>query len=225
MFRKCLICSLFLISIFFSACKNEPMSTAIPKVVRSNWLDDFLVHPACQLPCWKEITPGITSFEDAQKILLEDPNLKVSGLTNLKYQEIEWDFIQDGSVGLLNTGHSQDDVEKILFYLAKDQWLPLGDLLAAYPNPSIITFRTLATIGFCEISVIYETHGMLVLGSEIPCEAIETDGVYTTKVIVTPGTLIQGISLYTKEEVMAQANMLDGIEWKGYGEYGKEYRP
>jgi hypothetical protein len=156
---------------------------------------------------------------------LEDTNLKVTEETEFMGKEIEWDFLQDGAGGMLNTDDGQEHVERIIFYLAKDQWLPLGDLLAEYPSPSSIFFRTPHSTRLCELYIYYVSLGMGVSSSEIPCERTEKDGTYYTKLKVTPETLIAYISLYTKEEIIFQANMLNEMEWQGFGEYVKEYHP
>jgi len=42
------------------ASEPETIFIPTPSINSQNWLDKFLYTPACQIPCWENITPNIT---------------------------------------------------------------------------------------------------------------------------------------------------------------------
>lgn len=215
---------LILASLFIGSCSYRPSLIPPTEPLRSAWLKDFLSQSSCQPPCWENITPGITTYGDAKAKLLNNTSLKITDTTNFKGKEIEWDF-DDGSSGLLGTEPTGERVEKIIFYLGKDTLVSLEDILDVVSNPSSFTFNTSNVLKFCDFLMFFESSGMIVSSGLIPCKVTEKDGVYYAEISVTPDIPIQYIDLYPKELVEKQAKMLGKMEWKGYGEYLREYRP
>lgn len=103
---------------------------------------DVVVSSDCSAPCWREITPGTTSFDEAWEIA-QNMALKDSATSDPVPDKIDKDildrnFVIDfNKVGVLITPNSQGIINEIGFTFHRQYWdePKLSDLIKVYGNP------------------------------------------------------------------------------------------
>ncbi len=95
---KKLILSLTILILLVS-CTNENLYT----MKHTSVTDTFLNERVCDLPCWQNITPGVTSYAEGMNIIKTFNLAENFELVEVKGSEelgstFLWDFIKSGSI-------------------------------------------------------------------------------------------------------------------------------
>jgi len=178
-----------------------------------SWITSWLTHPACQPPCWENITPGVTTIDEAVKIVYQIPGVDITWLPSMTgategEKSLGWDFSQSG-YGWIGTERWQEIVSEIHLGTGGEQLL-LSGVNAAYGNPSSVV-KGSCHGGFlsqptCIYSIVYKDRGM------------ELDiGIHDyKKVDIQADTETSTIYLYPLTGSRLNGS---GIVWSGYGQY------
>jgi hypothetical protein len=211
-----LVCGVFLI-ISGGSCKPANVSTPSPSEtadISSIWLTTWLTQPACKPPCWQNITPAVTTKDEAVSILE-----KMTGTTvTYNYKNgVGWEFGSTKNDGGW-LGAQDGIVDFVVLDLVQSK-LTLETLVASYGYPSHIEpydCQQGDSLGMCLTMLIYPDLGMLVdtdlkdLGNHRVEVQPETE--------IWRITLIQpGLENYKKIPDFQDYGIL--MEWKGYGSY------
>lgn len=203
--------SLFII-ILGASCSRFIVVTPSSTATVIPWWNSWLDHPACKLPCWESITPGMTTIEKALSILKNIPTIKI------KYQSelgISWISKEDNTTGgFLSTDNG---VVSIIVLDSVYSKLTLEKVVATYGYPSYVEPYDCRD-GMCATMLVYPDLGMFM------DVFIEDLGIGRHKVKIQPETEVGRISLiptglenYKKIPTFQDYGIL--MEWKGYGEY------
>ena len=60
---------LITVTLLLNGCQNEQ--------IQPDWLKKWLNNPACKSPCFENITPGITTVDEAESILKSSPGVQI----------------------------------------------------------------------------------------------------------------------------------------------------
>jgi hypothetical protein len=175
----------------------------------SSWITRWLSSPACQPPCWEKITPGVTTMEEAVKIVYQIPGVDITWLPSMTgvtegEKSLQW-YFNPSDFGSIEPESGQEIVSVIRLGAGGEQKLLLGEVIAAYGNPSAVV-KGRCHFVTCVYSVVYKDRGM------------ELDiGTYDNKKVdIQADTEISTIFLSPLNEPRLHAA---GIQWSGYGQY------
>jgi hypothetical protein len=108
---------------------------------RSEWLNKWLETPACQLPCWENITPGKTTISEAKERLFQIANItNIHGSTiNTLGTELSWNFENHGGSGSIQFEPEDNGVVSRIF-LGHDQepGLTVGEVIQKFGEPDFV---------------------------------------------------------------------------------------
>ena len=125
---------------------------------RSIWLKEFLQNPNCPPPCWNNITPGQTTIDEAKEILEASPAIKVIAYNS---GSVEWEFIQDGGHGYVESQYENNSVDLIYFSMNPQHSVPLEDVIENYSDPSFIHFeQNMHNLKRCLLFIYYQSSGL-----------------------------------------------------------------
>jgi len=188
---------------------SEPESTFIPtaSVNSQNWLEHFLYNPACQIPCWENISPNETKIDTAIRIVSGIPGVKV---ISLETKSIGWYFDDDSS----NTGYivaNQEGIVLQIYLWSRDgKAIYLKDVIESYGTPVAILEGM-----DCNYILSYRYQGMLLSTTDTSCSR--------KPVNIMPITQIDRIILFSPENqeytLSVFAFNMDEIIWDGYKTY------
>jgi hypothetical protein len=187
--------------------------TATPENSR-NWQTAWLDQPVCKPPCWQNITPGVTTRDEAVLILENTPGVAI---TYNKKSGLSWNFGTKAEGG--NIIVSEDGIVSGVWLGSTNENLYLKKVTAAYSFPKYVKPYD-CRVGMCETVLIYPDLGMLLSvfvkdargDDEIPqIEILSETIVYRVYFIE------QGMENFQKILVFQDYDLL--LEWKGYGEY------
>lgn len=178
-------------------------STGVP------WLTRWLTNPACQPPCWENITPGVTLIDEAIKTVYQYPGVQIMVLPGMSGGEagtkiLQWEFTPAG-YGWARAAGGQETVTNLMLATSSDQHLLLGEVIATYGEPSAMVQgschgRT------CIYSLVYTHRGMeLDIGTHDPDE-----------VDIQADSEVSAVHFYPLAEPRLSAA---GLDWAGYGVY------
>lgn len=149
--------------IFLSACSTLPEMSTITKPSISHWL----AKPICDIPCWENITPGITDIREALSLLnkVEGIHIDNQDASDLSGSCIWWDY-EYGSDnfpggGMLCTGiNNPDIVEEIhISTYNSSPTIYLKDVIYTFGEPDYITIVT--DRNSCSPHLLYEERGLV----------------------------------------------------------------
>jgi hypothetical protein len=188
---------------------SEPEETFIPtpSINSQNWLDQFVHSPACQAPCWENISPNVTKINTATRIVSGIPGVKV---ISLETESIGWYFDDDSS----NTGDIVANQEGIVLQInlwARDgKAIYLKDVIETFGNPVAVLEGM-----DCNYILSYRYQGMLLFTTDTSCSRK-----HITLTLTTP---IDRITLFSPENQEYTLNVfrfnMDEIMWDGYKTY------
>jgi hypothetical protein len=179
-----------------------------------SWVTSWLTHPTCQPPCWENITPGVTTMDEAVKIVYQIPGVEITWLPTMSgategEKSLQWSFGPSG-FGWIGTERWQEIVSEIHLGTAGEQKLLLSEVISAYGNPSSVAKKSchgeLLSSASCIYSIVYMDREM------------ELDiGIHDyQKVDVQADTEISTIYFYSQIGASLDGS---GIVWSGYGKY------
>lgn len=178
------------------------------------WWSSWLINSTCQLPCWRNITPGVTTIKEAISILENSPDVKISYRVN---NSIEWDFTPNKNGGGIIRA-SQDGIINSI-ELGGDSEIMLQTIIESYGEPKYVKTYDCRN-SMCAAFLIYPNLGMLVdvfventgkndenLQVEILPEIVSYDVFF-----IEPG-------MENFKKITSFQDYGSPMEWKGYGEY------
>lgn len=200
------------------ATGDELVSIGIPEADLRNeamLADTSLIsEQPCGAPCWRDIIPGETSWEDAVKILEEAEdvvNLQSAEDPNSDAALVAWET-SDGVACCRMFTQDGETVSTIFLLVAPD--MSLGDVIELHNEPEYVTgepiteSQALGTLYFPEIPMLL----YVFVAGEVEGEFLETSEilgvVYLTEEEME--AIIETSSLYTWEGYMAYADLING---------------
>jgi hypothetical protein len=203
------------------ACANTstPTPNPIPSATLetpSNWWISWLSRPVCSPPCWQNITPGITTFDEAAATLQQTPGITITFKSKIG---LDWEFSKDEG-GVL---HADQAGTVQFFWLASvsDNKLSVKSIVAVYDEPDYVKpYDCGGEVTMCSIALIYPDLGMCIHiykenkggDAESPhFEVSATDDI--NRVYFFESGLENFPNLYTLRENEVP------LHWKGFGEY------
>ena len=180
--------------------------------VKENGNDQWLQGLVCQFPCWENIVPQKTIYEDVLPILRER-GIEASVSSERKISFQTKDNI-DGSVSKSTAG----TVDRIIL-VVRGQELRLDDIVQILGSPGKIAFVP-DPIDWvhCGVYIVFPNHGTLIelyldnYGPESTCKINVNADSQLSRIILI------GSNFDESEFWKSYAN-LDFVEWKGHGEY------
>ena len=180
----------------------------------TSWLTRWLTNPACQPPCWENITPGVTTIDEAVKIVYQLPGVEITWLPTMTGEtegekSVQWEFGPSG-YGWVGTEAWQESVSEIHLGTGENPKLLLSEMLAAYGNPSAVVKGNchggVLSGATCIYSIVYKDWGMEL---DIGIQDYQ-------KVDIQADTEVSGIYFYP---LTGPRLYEPGMAWSGYGQY------
>jgi|SRR4030066_264070 len=223
MARRITTTLILMFTIFFSGCRFVKEIANPTSAPRSTWLKEFLESPVCQPPCWNNITPAQTTIDEANKILQINPTIKI---INIYPDSIEWEFLPTGGNGYVESQYNKNTVDIIYLGLGTEQYLTLGDVIKNYSDPTYIHFeQNMHNLKRCFFFVFYESSGVVFSNRDLPCKELKQGDISTVDLDVSPDIILNSITMVATGDRFAEyAGSVNPINWKGYGNYVREYR-
>ncbi|MAT44026.1 MAG: hypothetical protein CL609_16960 [Anaerolineaceae bacterium] len=190
--------------------------------------DTFLNERMCNLPCWQNITPGVTSYAEGMKYIIKSFDLAENfDLDEVKGSEelgsaFLWDFIKlDPSTTVNDRGvirkEGYEDVISSMRFSFHYSFMSLQDLVNLYGEPDQVAF----SLGFNAhpphtkiylIDLIYDEENTMitVYTFEKRSKLIIDENAIVLNIIITEKNTIQEWVLNSYQKV---------VDWEGYGDY------
>lgn len=197
-----------------------PLQTAVPTMSPTpgtpvDWWGLWIRQPACQPPCWQNITPGVTTKDQAVAILesMPDTTIRSNGEDG-----VDWRF---GSTP--NRGgwlYAENGIVSTVVLSTVDSELTLQNVIDAYGVPGYVVPED-CRYGMCDTVLVYPKIGLW-LNVFIENKGWENDSI---QIEVLPDTIINrahfakpGIE-YFKDSYLSPVVEVPVLEWNGYGSY------
>lgn len=209
---------LFALLMFLSAAcaSNTLITETVNSDNSTHWWTSWLKSPTCAPPCWENITPGITTKEEAAAILV---NMQTIEITYQGEFGVEWVSVKDNTeAGWVNTAQT-NIVNAIVLGISSKTSLTIETVIASFGNPSYVQPYACRE-EMCSTVLVYPESGMLL------DVFLKDDGnVYNYhQVKIQPDTKITGILFfpaglenYKRMPEYQEYDLL--MEWKGYVSY------
>ncbi len=205
--RPACFSGLICLSLVITSCSTIKIS--MPGSSRNAWVTKWLNSPTCQIPCWENIVPGVTTTDDALKLLSQIPNIKI---TNPYGSSIEW-VIDGTDTGWID--QSNNLVISITLNINRGERIMLSEIDDAYGLPTQARlYRCLE--GSCEVHLTYPNHGMVII------LGLSDQGSGDDQVDIKSDSLIGRIMLFQSlDRYYSSPDYAGGsyINWKGYTTY------
>ena len=215
--KKNIALQLFIVSmlVWISSCRNNPIATPETSI---DWWATWLDNSVCKPPCWQNITPQETKFEDVVPILL-DANVTVRN-ENKDHISFLFEKTIFGQVYQASDG----SVDSIILNFQQEN-LSIGDLEQVIGAPERISFIRIPNIPYCLVNLLYPDQGIVLevnlennskSNDYLDCqiEIARNDQVYRLILI--------GQNLNSSDLWKRASSTLSAKEWKGYGKYPKD---
>ncbi len=206
--------------VLVSACgpvaTRPPTTTLVTPTSESSahWWIEWLSHQACKPPCWNNITPGVTTFDEAVSILENSPEVTVryKGIDS-----VDWNFSNNDGGGTL-TASGDGIVDTIWMGSGSDSKLLSKEVVASYGYPEYVKPFDCRE-GMCESLLLYSDLGMF-----LTVFVRNTGTTDHPQFEVSPDTAItrvyfieRGLESFQRIPDFQDYDLLWG--WKGYGQY------
>jgi hypothetical protein len=214
--RLLVCCGLLLI--LGASCKRANTSTPIPSAtpeISPNWWTSWLAQPVCKPPCWQNITPGLTTRDEAAAILENTPGVVI---TYNNKDGLSWNFgtkTEEGNVILSEDGI----VSGIWIESVSYRKLLLKTIVVSYNEPKYVKPIDCRE-GKCVTALVYPDVGMF-LTVFVENKKITND---PPQFEILPDTIVDrvyfmepGIEKFQEISFIPDYGLL--MKWKGYGEY------
>jgi hypothetical protein len=200
---------------FLNSCGNQNMPLPT-QPVENQWLKDL----TCSLPCWQQIIPQETSFDDVLAVL-DEANTPVV-FTGISANEISFQF-QDNSSGTIQNGTS-GMVDSIILGVY-DQQITLGDIVQIVGGPEqIYVIKGPYDGDKCSVVIAFQKSGVVLDLVPVENRAEHTDKSKGCQVSIDANSVVFRIILighFNDSEFWKNSSYssLDYVDWKGYGAY------
>ncbi len=208
-----------------SAKVIAPTITSTPSL-RQEWQYNWLKGIPCPPPCWEGITPGITTLDEAIKILKQNPQINLSSIeignpskVDPRTGDFYWEFVNDttNSTGSYDAKISAHPV--ISIYPHYTAQIKLGEIIQSYGPPSYV--RADATADIFSIYFVWLSQGF-----EIGTTAYLSKGENIPKISAELSLGGKGgeplFFGFKRLEELAQMSSTDPklyISWQGYKDF------
>lgn len=193
---------LLLVVLLLAACSPPP------ELRDDNFLSDtsLVTGEPCEAPCWQNITPGETSWNEALTILEDDPRFANLETVTGDEDELLVNFSPPGDGRQCCRMYSQDGqtVDFILTLLAPE--MTVGQVIERYGEPVFYQGEDI-TADQTFISLLYPDTQLVVY---VFGAGIETGN-------LTADNEVIGASYLTDDDVIDLLRANDLYEWNGYG--------
>ncbi len=207
-----------------------PKIAYIPKTsgIRPVWIDKMLHHPTCELPCWENITPGVTLMDDGTNLLYQIPGIHV---TYSSYQNgddeyhTEWLFDSENNpnVGMANSRSTDGIIYNIILNLNFESYMPVGDFIDVYGQPEYLDAYHCDGL-LCIFRLVYPDVGTM-LELELPGKGLFPG--QQDKSRIEKNSAVEAIILFPKGmdyfyfSYLGYRTPLGSplVKWQGYGVY------
>ena len=210
-----ILLSVVLLLIISISCNALPAASATTTPEHSiNWWTSWLNNPVCSPPCWHNITPGLTTMDEAISILENTPDLIITFKSD---DGIDWVFRQNEDEG----GTLSTSPNGIVAWLVNtsDGTLHLETIIAFHNYPKYVKPYDCRD-GMCSTALIYPDLGMF-LSVFVQNEGVDND---SPKLEIRSNTIVDRVYFIEPGEEsflnlyhFSESELLMG--WKGYGEY------
>jgi hypothetical protein len=208
--------TLGLIMVMIVSCQPLISNNITATPVESNdWWTAWLGHPVCQVPCWQNITPGVTTRDDAMIILQKTPD--VVSIYNGTYG-ISWYFGAKTEAGDI-TLSTDEKVELIWLENSSSKEWYLERVVASYGFPKYVQPYDCRD-GMCLTALVYPDMGIAL--SVFVENKGNKDNLY--QIEIRPDLIVdrvffieRGIDNFLKLPGFQDTSLL--MDWKGYGNY------
>lgn len=177
--------------------------------------NDWLQNLTCTFPCWQNITPQETKFEDVVSIL-QDANV-----TGVNENQDHVSFLFEKTISGLVYQASDGSVDSIILDFQQRK-LSIGDLEHVIGAPKKISFIRIPNIPYCLVNLLYPDQG-IVLEVNLENNGKSNDSL-DCQIEIAPKNEVYRMILIgqnlNNNELWKRANSTLSVkEWKGYGEY------
>lgn len=194
---------LLLVALLLAACSPPP------QLLNDNLLQDtsLITGEPCEAPCWRGITPGETSWNDAQTIIEDDPQLANFELADIPEEETARaaTFTTADGQQCCQMYSEDGDVVSNIFVLLAPQFT-IGDVIEQYGEPTYMQGEDV-TEDQTFIALLYEAIPLIVY----------VHGAGTAEGGLDADNQVIGAVYLTPNDVEAVIEATDLYEWSGYG--------
>lgn len=207
-----------------TSCQSANTSTPRPSItpqIPQNWWDTWLVNAICYPPCWQNITPGVTTVDEAVAILENLPEIKITSKSEFG---VSWDFVQNEDEGG-TLGVSEDGIVRMIWLASvTDRKLLLKTIVASYNEPDYVKPYDCRQ-GMCITALVYPDVGMFlsVFVENTSSSSFQEDDPFP-EIEVLPETVVNrvyfiepGIKNFQNILQLQESDLI--IDWNGYGAY------
>jgi hypothetical protein len=193
---------------------NKAIASAVPGS-SINWWAVWLAQPVCMPPCWQNITPGVTTVDEAVSILDNTPEIRIAAKSD---KGVNWAFNQNENEGG-TLGISQDGIVRMIWLGSmSDQKLFVKTIFASYNYPEYVKPYDCRE-GMCSTALVYSDLGLLLN------VFIENTGkTNNPQIEILPDTVVNrvyfiepGIENFRNLFEIQENDLL--MDWKGFGTY------
>ncbi len=176
---------------------------------------EWLQNLACAFPCWQNITPQETKFEDVVPILLD------ANVTVRSEDEDHISFLFEKTISGLIYKATNDFVDYVILDLQQEE-LNIGDLEEVIGTPERISFIRIPGISYCLVNLLYPDQGIIV---EANLEnSSNSDNYLDCQFEIASNNevfrlILIGRNLNDNDLWKRATSTLNDKEWKGYGKY------
>lgn len=198
------------------SCGNIAVTpqTVTPEISRA-WQLTWLDQPICRPPCWQNITPGLTTRDEAVSILENMPNVEI---TYDKEDGLTWYFgtkkVEGGNIVTPTGG-----IVSSIWLGSINNDLQFKKVVEFYAFPEYVQPYDCRD-GMCSTALIYPDLGML-LGVFV---INENDNFTAPQIEILPETIVDRVyftepGAESARNLLRSGNMPPVMAWKGYGAY------
>jgi hypothetical protein len=212
---KTIINSLLILLLFLGSCVNGE-TWVTTQQSENKWLQDL----ACEFPCWQDVTPQKTEFDEVMSTLGE-AKLAIA-FTSRTESEISFQF-QSNIAGTIQRA-SNGTVNDIILGVRSEN-ITLDDIVQLIDQPEKVHFgKNLYDGSKCSVSIVFQTRGVILdlfpivnrsgnISEGRDC-LIDIDKNSQVFRIVLIGDIDN--SEYWKNTPYSE---LDYVDWRGFGTY------
>lgn len=135
--------------------------------ITSVWVEKMFHSPTCVLPCWENITPGVTLLNEGPNLLEQVPGVEI---THAFYRQgednwtTEW-LMDSGSntkdMGWANLPSTDEIIYNLILSLDGESYMPVEDFIDVYGQPEYLqVYHCDGTL--CMFRLVYPDIGTMI---------------------------------------------------------------